>query len=318
MFLSIKVHMTKRREKTCIICGSESGTLSYVRHLDCFFYRCLKCNHEVLSNTGDQEKEVYFDKVQELFYEEETDWILSPFSRWIFAQVARERMKLVKTLLSNGKILEVGPGSGEFLVAAAKERFEVEAVECSRKLCTHLRSISSCKIYDGTLEEVDFGNSMFDAVLSFHVIEHVPDPKKHLECTARIVNPGGYLILTTPNARSWDHRMLKNRWTGYQVAHLNLFSRDSMELCLKSAGWNVLEISTKESALDLLYTIKTALKPKEQNLSKRLGDPWVKSMPLNLGRAIFSCFAVLSLPFCSLKAKLGGGNELLVIAEQRH
>jgi 2-polyprenyl-3-methyl-5-hydroxy-6-metoxy-1,4-benzoquinol methylase len=310
--------MTKSREKICIICGSETGTLSHVRHLDCLFYRCSKCNHEVLSNTEHQEKEVYFDCVQELFYEEKADWILSPFSRWISAQAAKGRIKLVKRLLGNGKILEVGPGSGEFLLAAAKERFKVEAVECSRRLCSHLRSISSCKIYDGTLEEVDFGNSMFDAVLSFHVIEHVPDPTKHLDCTARIVNSGGYLILTTPNARSWDHRMLKNRWTGYQVAHLNLFSKDSMELCLRKSGWSVLEISTKESALDLLYTIKTALKPKEQNLNKKLGDPWVKSMPLNIGRLIFSCFALISLPFCCLKAKLGGGNELLVIAERRH
>jgi 2-polyprenyl-3-methyl-5-hydroxy-6-metoxy-1,4-benzoquinol methylase len=277
----------------------------------------LRCNHEVLSNTGDQEKGVYFDNVQELFYEEEADLILSPFLRWIFAQVARERMKLVKTLLSNGKILEVGPGSGEFLVAAAKERFEVEAVECSRRLCSHLRSISSCKIYDGTLEEVDFGNSMFDAVLSFHVIEHVSDPKMHLECIARIVSPGGYLILTTPNARSWDHSLFKGRWSGYQQAHLNLFSRDSMELCLKSTGWRVLDISTKESALDLLYTIKTALKPRKRNLGEKIRDPLVKSMPLNVGRAIFSCFAALSLPLCYLKARLGGGNELLVIAEQR-
>jgi len=285
--------------------------------LDCLFYRCSKCNHEVLSNTGDQGKEVYFNNVQELFYEEKAEWLLSPFSRWISAQVARERIKLVKRLLGNGKILEVGPGSGELLMAAAKERFEVEAVECSRRLCSHLRSISSCKIYDGMLEEVDFGSTKFDAVLSFHVIEHVPDPKTHLECTARIVNPGGYLILTTPNARSWDHRMFESRWTGYQLAHLNLFSRDSMELCLKSAGWNVLDISTKESALDLLYSIKTAIKPKKRNLEEKLRDPWVKSMPLNIGRVIFSCFAVLSLPFCYLKAKLGGGNELLMIAQKK-
>jgi 2-polyprenyl-3-methyl-5-hydroxy-6-metoxy-1,4-benzoquinol methylase len=318
VFLSIKGYMTKRSEKTCVICGSESGTLSYVRHLDCLFYRCLKCNHEVLSNTGDQEKEVYFDCVQELFYEEKADWILSPFSRWISAQAAKGRIKLVKRLLGNGKILEVGPGSGEFLMAAAKERFEVEAVECSRRLCSHLRSISSCKIYDGTLEEVDFGNSMFDAVLSFHVIEHVPDPKMHLECTARIVNPGGYLIFTTPNARSWDRRTFKSRWTGYQLAHLNLFSRESMELCLESAGWSVLDISTKESAFDLLYSIKTAIKPKKRNLEEKLRDPCVKSMPFNIGRVIFSCFTLLTLPFCYLQTKLGGGNELLVVAERRH
>lgn len=300
----------------CTICNSELSTLSNVNHLNCVFYRCLSCNHQVLSLNTNHEKYDYFDNVQEIFYEKKYDWILSPFARWISSQDAKERVKHLKGLIRGGKVLEVGPGSGEVMFAAKKEGFDIEGVECSKKLCNYLRSTSICKIYDGMLEEVDFGDTKYDVVLSYHVIEHVPDPVTHLECVARRINPGGYLILATPNSLSWNHRIFKRRWTGYSVAHLNLFSKDSIELCLRNAGWKILDISTKEYTFDLLYSIKTAIKPKKRILGTKLRDSWLKSMPLQFGRIVFFCFSVVVLPFCYIQSRLGGGNELLIIAQK--
>jgi 2-polyprenyl-3-methyl-5-hydroxy-6-metoxy-1,4-benzoquinol methylase len=49
------------------------------------------------------------------------------------------------------------------------------------------------------LEQLDTLGERFDLVLSFQVIEHLPDPVGFLAALARRVAPGGELIVTTPN-----------------------------------------------------------------------------------------------------------------------
>src|SRR4029453_7290007 len=49
------------------------------------------------------------------------------------------------------------------------------------------------------LERLDEVQDVFDLVVSFQVIEHVPDPVGFLRGLAGRVAPGGELIVTTPN-----------------------------------------------------------------------------------------------------------------------
>lgn len=45
----------------------------------------------------------------------------------------------------------------------------------------------------------------FDVVVASEVIEHLCNPGLFLDCVKRHLRPNGYLILTTPNARSPSH-----------------------------------------------------------------------------------------------------------------
>jgi len=53
--------------------------------------------------------------------------------------------------------------------------------------------------YVGNIWEIDVENSTFDAVLCTEVFEHIPFPIETVQEFARIVKPGGTLILTTPS-----------------------------------------------------------------------------------------------------------------------
>lgn len=44
----------------------------------------------------------------------------------------------------------------------------------------------------------------YDIAVSHEVIEHVPDQLRYLEVAWGVLRPGGYLILTTPNARTFN------------------------------------------------------------------------------------------------------------------
>ena len=42
-------------------------------------------------------------------------------------------------------------------------------------------------------------DSSFDVVISSECIEHVPHPEKALREMARVLKPGGFILVTTPN-----------------------------------------------------------------------------------------------------------------------
>ena len=51
----------------------------------------------------------------------------------------------------------------------------------------------------GDLERLPFAAASFDAVLASHVMEHLPRPERALSEVARVLKPGGRLLLLTPN-----------------------------------------------------------------------------------------------------------------------
>jgi SAM-dependent methyltransferase len=53
--------------------------------------------------------------------------------------------------------------------------------------------------YEGDIWDIDEKDSSFDAVLCTEVLEHVPYPIETLEELARLLKPGGTLILTAPS-----------------------------------------------------------------------------------------------------------------------
>jgi len=48
------------------------------------------------------------------------------------------------------------------------------------------------------LQALTFDDSSFDLVLSFDVLEHVPEYKIAIHEIARVLKPGGYMVMTTP------------------------------------------------------------------------------------------------------------------------
>jgi SAM-dependent methyltransferase len=91
---------------------------------------------------------------------------------------------------------------GEGYGAAALKRAgatNVIGVDISESCCVHARSKYGLDARQGTAEQIPLAAKSVDVVVSFETIEHVPNPRRFLDECARVLRPGGTLIISTPN-----------------------------------------------------------------------------------------------------------------------
>jgi SAM-dependent methyltransferase len=73
----------------------------------------------------------------------------------------------------------------------------------------------------GDATRLPFADASFDTVLCNQVLEHISEPHELLAETARVLRPGGVLILTTPQVWGLHHEPYDfYRYTPYGLTHL--------------------------------------------------------------------------------------------------
>ncbi len=184
----------------------------------------------------------------------------------------------------NGRLLDVGCATGEFLVAAQAHNWDVYGVESSPMAAEIARRSTGGHIHAGTLDTADFPEGWFDAIAMLDVIEHLQSPRSYIEQSARLVRPGGLLTITTPNIHSLAFRLLGGEWTPIGPNdHLYYFAPRTMARLLNECGFNIFVMHTSATMpvvweqwlrYPLLQRLAPMLKPISLPITNRflLGD----------------------------------------------
>jgi SAM-dependent methyltransferase len=151
--------------------------------------------------------------------------------------------------------LDVGCGFGQSLgyhTARGCEVWGVEADENIRRVAEKFGYKVHVGLFDDRLYEGDY----FDYVTMDQVIEHVTDPHATLKGVAKILKPGGKLILSTPNGRGWGARLFKRRWINWHAPyHLQFFTPRSMSIAAEKSGLTLLDVKTITNSEWLFYQL---------------------------------------------------------------
>lgn len=113
---------------------------------------------------------------------------------------------------SPGRMLEVGCAYGLFTSHAIDRGWQVAAMDVSEAGARATRTRLGIEVFRGDIHDAPFDDHVFDALVAWDVIEHVPDPAAFVAAAARLLVAGGTLALSLPNVASLPARLLRHRW----------------------------------------------------------------------------------------------------------
>ena len=117
--------------------------------------------------------------------------------------------ELVRAQLPAEAFLDAGCGDGRYLAALAAELPErVAGVDISERILETARQQTAAELRQSNLESLPFADGAFDLVLCTQVIEHVLEAERGVAELARVLRPGGTLVISTDNARNHITRVL--------------------------------------------------------------------------------------------------------------
>jgi SAM-dependent methyltransferase len=153
-----------------------------------------------------------------------------------------QKVRLVERYIERGKILDVGCGDGKFLWALDAQRWEKSGVEASRDTVTMVaKHMPSIHLIAGSIDSEELNVNTHDAITFWHVLEHLPQPRKVLRRAHDLLRPGGWLFISLPDIDSLQARLFRQNWYpfGDVPRHIFHFSRRSLDLLLNEAGMTV-------------------------------------------------------------------------------
>lgn len=110
---------------------------------------------------------------------------------------------LAQTPLSGVRTLDAGCGYGAFSAAAMLRGAAVVSVDIGQRLVALTMARARCRGLVTDACHLAVRDGSFELVISSEMLEHTPTPWLAVRELARVLRPGGLLVLTTPN-RAWQ------------------------------------------------------------------------------------------------------------------
>lgn len=305
-----------RTTEKCPVCQRDLSPLASRQGENYAYLRCTWCGCDKIWLDQCDVTE-WFLVQQNKYYSSQPIHSISPLGSELENDELNFRINKINRLLSSHqKICEVGPGSGRFACEMLNLGHDVTVVEQAEITISLKQILGNATIINSEFEKLKKFEEKFDAVCSFHVIEHVPDAIAHLEKALSITKRGGFLILATPNTNSIQHRLPFSLSPHFDSAHLLLFSQKSLVAALEKTGWEVIEITTNEYLVYWMRVFTKILRrSKKDSYSIKAGD-----FVNNSGFLLLNFYKILRFifhPFLSLQARMRLGSELFVVAQKK-
>ena len=183
-----------------IRCNCCSGT----RHAPLFeskgyrLVRCDGCGLAFIANPPSAEELARLYSASDGDYHTELHDAASPAARRMM-RVAETHLRFVRRVATTGRLVDVGCSTGNFIGLASTAGFAASGIEFSADSAGCARKATGLDVETGAIHDSALPPASIDVLTMYDVIEHVPDPTADLRAAWRLLRPGGWLVLSTPN-----------------------------------------------------------------------------------------------------------------------
>ena len=144
------------------------------------------------------------------------------------------RYHAVAPLLEGKAVLDAACGVGYGSQMIAKYAKHVTAIDIDEETITYARKnygSENINYLQMSIEDMEFEDGAFDAIISFETIEHISERDQHrfLEKASRLLKKGGFLVISTPDL---DAFLQKTQGEHYNPFHIKEYNRLGFEQLL--------------------------------------------------------------------------------------
>ena len=192
------------------------------------------------------------------------------------------------------RLLEVGCAAGLLLKRARERGWQVTGVELSSAAVAHARALG-LDVKQGTLEDAALPAGAFDVAYMGDVLEHVPDCRATLAEVARVLAPGGHVVVRGPiTTHSLARRLglALYRAVGRDIVlreppyHLWEFRPGSLGRLARTVGLQVVALEQSKIPPGPRYGRKSALHALVMNVIDTLNVPLTRTFNVLGDRAL--------------------------------
>jgi 2-polyprenyl-3-methyl-5-hydroxy-6-metoxy-1,4-benzoquinol methylase len=193
-----------------------------------------------------------------------------PFLTWLHGRVsfdqqlkAKPNLRMARPFLEQiwkegrvAKVLDYGCGRGVFLQGLPRGRVDAFCFDLSENAMVGLERVMGLlgrnvrRVRFDSADRIEPGG--FDLIVCSHVIEHMPDEAGALRRFWGALRPGGALLVNVPINEQWE-----------DPRHVRSYSRASLCLSLRAAGFDILQEKTASKWEGFLIKCEARLGPKK-------------------------------------------------------
>ena len=183
----------------------------------------ITCPQPSLENLGK-----YYESEDYISHTDNKRSLFEKLYHFIKSIALKNKLNLINSQQSQkGKILDIGAGTGDFLLVAKNDGWQTVGVEPSERA----KGIAKSKSISFVEEITELESHSFDVISMWHVLEHVPDLDKQIKELKRLLKPNGTLIIAVPNFKSYDAKYYGKFWAAFDVPiHFWHFSKTAIKL----------------------------------------------------------------------------------------
>lgn len=153
-----------------------------------------------------------------------------------------------KKFPSKGKLLDVGAGTGDFLLEARKAGWKINGIEPNDDARERAKE-KGVELFENTEK---FKSNKFDVITLWHVLEHVHDLRTQIIEYEHLLKKNGLLLIAVPNFKSYDAQYYKEHWAAFDVPrHLWHFSQNSFRHLIEGTSFK--QSDSKPLIFDSFY-----------------------------------------------------------------
>ncbi len=159
--------------------------------------------------------------------------------QWVRRNAIRSKHRLIARYQTQGKVLDVGCGTGEFLGYLKSRGYVTQGVEPSAQALKQAIVNHALEVVPD-IEGVP-ASEQFQVITLWHVLEHVHDVRATFKRLHARMSTGGLLVIAVPDRESWDAQHYGADWAAYDVPrHLSHFRRSDLNCLLREQGFEML------------------------------------------------------------------------------